>query len=95
MGIKLLHAHKGYACFQTRSHHKLTERQLLDINGVRYALAFMPYTGSWEIYNLDNGEEVATIRRWNGGRELVEYLIKIFGVGKLEDDTEGVCSGTA
>lgn len=65
MGIRKTHEHpeKGGACYRTRTHHPLKNSQIINMNAKEYAVAYMPYTGHWYVYDTETGREVATLTR--------------------------------
>lgn len=82
MGIKIDHVHEGKVCYVSTGHgtHPHSKEVVLAINGKKFGAGFLPYTGSWYIYDLETGEEQAAMR------EPFFKALEPFIIGKLVQD---------
>jgi hypothetical protein len=86
MGIRFSHIHDDThrACYTVRSNHPLTERKIFRVanTGKEYAIAYMPWTGHYYVYDTATGEELASIRREFIG--VLLDLIPSWSIGEMQ-----------
>jgi hypothetical protein len=88
MGIRFSHIHDDThrACYTVRSNHPLTERKIFRVGAKEYAIAYMPWTGHYYVYDTATGKELASIRR-----EFYDALISLipsWSIGELDPAPE-------